>query len=50
MEVKNTVMPNDEQMTGFLEEGKDEPIFMVYLLKFKDKDEYPDKRESDLTG
>ncbi len=50
MEVKNAVMPNDEQMAGFLEKDKDEPIFMVNLLKFKDKAEYPDKRETDLTG
>ena len=50
MEVKNALMPNDEQMTGFLEKDKDQPIFMVNLLKFKDKAEYPDKRETDLTG
>ena len=50
MEVKNAVMPNDQQMAGFLEEGKDQPIYMVNLLKFKDKAEYPDKRETDLTG
>ena len=50
MEVKNAVMPNDEQMSGFLEEDKDQQIFMVNLLKFKDKAEYPDKRETDLTG
>ena len=50
MEVKNAVMPNDQQMTGFLEEGKDQPIYMVNLLKFKGKAVYPDKRETDLTG
>ena len=50
MEVKNAVMPNDQQMAGFLEEGKDQPIYMVNLLKFKDKAVYPDKRETDLTG
>ena len=43
MKVKNKVMPNEEQLKGFLEEGYDEPIFMVNLLKFKDKAEYPDK-------
>ena len=37
-------------MEEFLEEGHDEPIFMVNLLKFKDKAEYPDKRESNLSG
>ena len=50
MKVKNKVMPNEEQLKGFLEEGHDEPIFMVNLLKFKDKAEYPDKRENNLTG
>ena len=50
MKVKNKVMPNEEQLKGFLEEGYDEPIFMVNLLKFKDKAEYPDKRETNLTG
>lgn len=50
MKVKNKVMPNEEQLKGFLEEGYEEPIFMVNLLKFKDKAEYPDKRETNLTG
>ena len=50
MEVKNALMPNDQQMAGFLEEGKAQPIYMVNLLKFKDKATYPDKRETDLTG
>ena len=50
MEVKNAVMPNEEQMSGFLEEDKNQQIFMVNLLKFKDKAEYSDKRETDLTG
>jgi len=50
MKVENKVMPNEKQMEEFLEEGNDVPIFMVNLLKFKEKAEYPDKRESDLTG
>ena len=37
-------------MEEFLEEGHDEPIFMVNLLKFKDRAVYPDKRESNLSG
>ena len=48
MKVENKVMPNEKQMEEFLEEGNDEPIFMVNLLKFKEKAEYPDKRETDL--
>ena len=50
MKVENKVMPNEKQMEGFLEEGHDEPIFIVNLLKFKDRAEYPDKRESNLSG
>ncbi len=50
MEVKNEVMPNDQQMVGFNELGKEKPIFMVNLLKFKEKAEYADKRETSLTG
>jgi len=50
MEVKNALMPNDQQMAGFLEEDEGQPIYMVNLLKFKDKATYPDKRETDLTG
>ena len=50
MKVENKVMPNEKQMEEHLEEGHDEPIFMVNLLKFKDRAEYPDKRESNLSG
>ena len=50
MKVENKVMPNEKQMEEFLEEGHEEPIFMVNLLKFKDRAEYPDKRESNLSG
>ena len=50
MKVENKVMPNEKQMEEVLEEGHDEPIFMVNLLKFKDRAEYPDKRESNLSG
>ena len=50
MNVENKVMPNEKQMEEFLEEGHDEPIFMVNLLKFKDRAKYPDKRESNLSG
>ncbi len=50
MEVKNSVRPNDEQIAGFLEPGPEGPIYMVNLLKFKDKAEYEDGRETDLSG
>jgi uncharacterized protein (DUF1330 family) len=50
MEVKNSVYPNEAQVRGFAEPGPDGPIYMVNLLKFKEKAEYPDGRPSDLTG
>ncbi len=51
MKVVNEVVPSDpKQMAGMAEEGPDGPVFMVNLLKFKDKAEYEDGRETDLTG
>ena len=42
MRVKNAVIPNEEQMAGFLEGDTETPIKMVNLLKFKDKADYKD--------
>ena len=50
MEVTNKVVPNEEQMRGFVEPGHDGPIYMLNLLKFKAKAEYEDGRQTDLTG
>lgn len=50
MNVENAVYPNKEQMAGFLEPGQDGPIYMVNLLRFKEKAEYQDGRETDLSG
>lgn len=50
MEVKNAVMPNETQLKEFNEQKEDKPIFMVNLLKFKKLAQYPDKRETNLTG
>ena len=50
MEVINKVVPNEEQIKGFMEPGHDGPIYMLNLLKFKEKAEYEDGRETDLTG
>ena len=47
---KNSVHPTKEQMDGFLEGNDDKPISMINLLKFKEKAEYEDGRETDLTG
>jgi len=50
MEVVNQVTPSEEQMKGFLEAGHDKPIYMVNLLKYKEKAEYEDGRETALSG
>nr|WP_321511056.1 DUF1330 domain-containing protein [uncultured Hyphomonas sp.] len=51
MEVRNEVFPSDPaRMQQMLEKGPDGPIFMVNLLKFKDKAEYDDGRKTDLSG
>lgn len=50
MEVVNKVFPNREQIEGFMAPGQDGPIYMLNLLKFKEKAEYPDGRDTDLTG
>ena len=43
-------MANKEQIRAFIKEDDGTPVHMVNLLKFKDKAEYEDGRETDLTG
>lgn len=51
MEVVNEVMPtNPDRIKEMMAEGPDGPIYMINLLKFKEKAEYEDGRETDLTG
>ncbi|MCB1694032.1 MAG: hypothetical protein KDI19_14780 [Pseudomonadales bacterium] len=50
MKVENRVMPSEEQIKGFFEPGPGGPVYMVNLLKFKEKAEYPDGRATSLTG
>jgi uncharacterized protein (DUF1330 family) len=50
MNYKNSVHPTKEQMEGFLEGDSDTPIAMINLLKFKEKAEYEDGRDTNLTG
>ena len=50
MNVENAVYPNDAQMAQLGESGPEGPISMVNLLKYKDKAEYADGRDTDLTG
>ena len=50
MKVENKVMPNEDQINGFLENSEIGPISMVNLLKYKDKAKYDDGRDTNLTG
>lgn len=50
MKVTNAMQPNADQIREWLD-GKDgTPIVMVNLLKFKEKADYPDGRDADLSG
>ena len=51
MQVINEVFPTDPAVVQeLMKPGPDGPIFMVNLLKFKEKAEYEDGRASDLSG
>lgn len=51
MEVVNEVLPTSpERIDEMMQPGPDGPIYMVNLLKFKDRAQYEDGRETDLTG
>lgn len=51
MQVVNELYPSDPaQMQAMMEKGPEGPIFMVNLLKFKQRAEYEDGRETNLTG
>ena len=50
MRYKNALTPNDKQMKEFTEGDIDTPIYMVNLLKFKEKAVYKDGRKTNLSG
>lgn len=50
MNVENAVNPTPEQIAELGEEGHDRPIYMVNLLKFKERAEYQDGRATEMTG
>ena len=50
MEVKNAVLPTNDQIKGFGDQSSNKSIYMINLLKFKEKANYPDKRKTSLTG
>jgi len=51
MKVTNELMPTSpERIAAMQEEGPEGPIVMVNLLKFREKAQYADGRDSDLSG
>lgn len=50
MRVDNAIFPSMEQATSFFAGPENGPFVMVNLLKFKDKAEYADGSDSDLSG
>lgn len=50
MNVTNAVFPGPEQAAAFFGGAEDGPFVMVNLLKFKERADYPDGSEPDLTG
>ncbi|MYE14833.1 MAG: DUF1330 domain-containing protein [Gammaproteobacteria bacterium] len=50
MKVRNAVVPTPEGMQAFLAKDIEGPVLMLNLLKFKEKAEYADGRETDLSG
>ena len=49
MKFKNMLDPTEEQILGFNDPGP-EPIFMLNLLKYKDKAIYADGRDTSMSG
>jgi uncharacterized protein (DUF1330 family) len=50
MIVLNKVHHSDEQWAALAKREDDGPVFMINLFKFKERAEYPDGRESNLSG
>lgn len=50
MEYHNALEPNEEQIAGFLAPDDEQPIYMLNLLKFKEKAQYADGRDTALSG
>ncbi len=49
MKYENAIEPTQEQIAATLGSAEG-PIYMVNLLKYREKAEYPDGRETSLTG
>ncbi|MEO0438352.1 MAG: DUF1330 domain-containing protein [Pseudomonadota bacterium] len=50
MNVQNMLLPSEKQLIEMGKPGPDGPICMVNLLKYKERAEYEDGRETSLSG
>jgi len=50
MKVENALYPTAEQIEALRKDPSPKPVVMLNLLKFRVKAQYPDGRETDLTG
>jgi uncharacterized protein (DUF1330 family) len=50
MKVENHLRPNGAQLAGFADGASEGPIYMLNLLKYRDRAEYADGRDTKLTG
>ena len=50
MNYENILQPTGDQMRSFRDSSTGKPIYMLNLLKFREKAEYEDGRETELTG
>ncbi|MCR9278690.1 MAG: DUF1330 domain-containing protein [Pseudomonadaceae bacterium] len=50
MNVENAITPNPTQMAGFSDGADHGPIYMLNLLKYRERAEYADGRKSGLSG
>jgi uncharacterized protein (DUF1330 family) len=50
MNVVNAVFPGPDQIAAFFGGAEDGPFVMINLLKFKERADYPDGSDTDLSG
>ena len=50
MKFQHALEPSEEQLHAFLAEGKDGPVHMLNLLKFREFAAYEDGRDADMSG
>lgn len=50
MNVENALYPTPDRIADIAVDESDQPIVMLNLLKFRERAQYPDGRDSDLSG